>query len=78
MATTSLTLAQEQALLDGPAGTPPPGVRPNFEDPVSIYPQIIMALVITLALSTFALTIRAYTKLRIIKAWHLEDCKMGE
>ena len=69
-----MTPAQLQALLDGPAGSPPPGVIPNFVDPPSIYPQIIVTLVLTLSISTLALVIRTYTKLRVIKAWHLEDC----
>ena len=74
MATASMTPAQLQALLDGPAESPPPGVIPNFVDPPSIYPQIIVTLVLTLCISTLALAIRTYTKLRVIKAWHLEDC----
>ena len=74
MPTASLTPAQLQALLDGPAVSPPPGVIPNFVDPPSLYPQIIVTLVLTLSIATLAVIIRVYTKLHVIKAWHLEDC----
>ena len=74
MTTAQLTPDQVQALLDGPAGTPPPGMKPNFVDPPSLFTPIIVTLALTLFISTSALAMRIYTKLRIIKAWHLEDC----
>lgn len=70
----SLTPSQLQALLDGPAERTPPGMTPNFIDPPSIYPEILFTLVLTLSISTFAVALRTYTKLRVIEAWHLEDC----
>ena len=73
--TASLNPAQLQTLLDGPAGTPPPGIIPNFNDPVSLDTATVAIVVLGIALSTLAVTARFYTKVYIIRSLVLEDCK---
>lgn len=52
---------QLQALLEGPALAPPPGVLPNFTDPPNLRRTGVVALLVTLVLSTLAVTMRIYT-----------------
>ncbi|KAI9800734.1 MAG: hypothetical protein M1833_003150 [Piccolia ochrophora] len=65
---------------------PPPGVTPNFVDPVSIGYRLIVVGVLFLVLGTFFISIRFYTKLIILHALGWEDafsamaylCAVGE
>ena len=70
----SLTPAQLQALLDGPAGVPPPGVIPNFVDPPNYDTRAVTVMAIGSTVSMFVLLIRIYTKAFIIRSLVLEDC----
>lgn len=63
----SLTPQQRQALLDGPALPPPPGVIPQFDDPPNMK-TLAMAVEITcFLLSTITLCIRMYTRIFIFR-----------
>ena len=73
--TALLTPEQLQELLNGPAGTPPLHVQPNFDNPTSLHVYAIPTLVLSLTISTVALVVRMYTKLRIIRSLVVEDCK---
>ena len=58
---------------DLPAAPPPPGVRPNLEDPDSIASRIyaVTAIFGILALASFS--IRIFTRVRILRAFGLDD-----
>lgn len=70
-----MTPAMLEILLNGPAMTPPPGVQPNFIDPPNFANTALVVELIFLILSTLAVIIRAYTKLRVNKKLDLEDCE---
>lgn len=73
-----LTSQQLDALLNGPAGPPPPGVRPNFDDPANLNGLVILTLTLCLVFATLAVLMRTYTKLFLIRSWDYEDCEIFE
>lgn len=66
---------QTQALLNEPAGAPPPGVMPNVNDPSTINRYIILVLVLGLTCSTLAIFLRTYTKIFLMRTRAYEDSK---
>ncbi|KAL3431899.1 hypothetical protein BDV09DRAFT_198257 [Aspergillus tetrazonus] len=56
-----------------PAGTPPPGVVPNFDDPPSRKTTIIVLLAVFVPLMLFVVAARIYVRTRIVKIWGAED-----
>lgn len=62
-------------LLNGPAARPPLGVVPNFVDPTTLNAAVITVVSICVTIGTFAVFIRSYTKLVLIKSIAYEDCK---
>lgn len=73
----NLTPEQTQELLDGPAGTPPAGVSPNFENPPNLHVVLILTLTLALVFGTLAVIMRTHTKLLIIRSFVYEDCKFS-
>ncbi|KAI1333603.1 hypothetical protein F5Y15DRAFT_340926 [Xylariaceae sp. FL0016] len=69
----TLPEAVQQAVLNGPALTPPPGVTPVFGDPPSRNAFGLAVATICLSLSTMALGMAGYAKIRFVKNVHLED-----
>ncbi|KAL4860851.1 hypothetical protein BDV12DRAFT_204625 [Aspergillus spectabilis] len=72
----TLTPEQRQILLDGPAGSPPPGQVSNLEDPPT---EQIVARVTILSfwiLCSICLFIRLCTKIFVIRRINLSDCNM--
>lgn len=63
-----------QTLFDGPAMKPPTGVKPDFNHPANKQGYFILTFVLTVAVSTLAIIIRMYTKVRIIRKVGWEDC----
>ena len=63
-----------EAFLNGPAGPPPPGVRPNFDDPANLNNFVILTLTLCLVFSSLTVFMRTYTKLFILRSWGYEDC----
>ena len=65
-----------QTLLNGPAGLPPAGILPNFQNPpqnlASVF-RVIAAL--ALGFATVAVVIRIYTKRCLIRSMGYEDCR---
>lgn len=53
---------------------PPPGVEPNFTNPVYRSAGIVPITAVFVTLSTVFLAVRTYTKAHIIKVFGLEDC----
>lgn len=58
-----------------PAGTPPPGIQPNFSDPPTLFPAILGVGTAFLVLALLCFLIRIYTKFTISKRWGWDDCK---
>lgn len=58
-----------------PALKPPPGVKPNFVDPVSLAPAIIAVNVVFLVLMLIALVMRLYTKGILLRNLWWDDRK---
>lgn len=67
--------AKIQALLNGPAGPPPSGVLPNFENPPNLNSEIIFTLTFCMAIATIAVLMRMYAKLFLIRSMAYEDCE---
>ncbi|KAF6239921.1 hypothetical protein HO173_001529 [Letharia columbiana] len=67
------TTAPIQTLLNGPAGTPPAGVVPNFQDPPNLNAFLILTLTLVLTFGSLAVLMRMYTKLFIIRSVAYED-----
>ena len=73
---TSLSPEQLQSLLNGPAGTPPVGVIPNFNDPANLDAYVILTISVCMFLATVVVLLRMYTKLYITRSLAKEDCKL--
>ncbi|KAJ2989205.1 hypothetical protein NUW58_g3589 [Xylaria curta] len=64
---------QQEAILNGPALTPPTGVVPNLENPPNSNVVGIVITAFLLFLSTSALALAIYAKLRFVRKMYLED-----
>lgn len=58
-----------------PAGSPPPGVTPNFVNPPGSEYQIYSVSIGLCAAATLVLIVRLYTRAFILKNLHLDDGK---
>lgn len=56
-----------------PAAKPPPGVTPNFANPDSLVPLIMVVNTTFLAMATLFLALRIYMKTWVQRKWRLED-----
>ncbi|KAI1260527.1 hypothetical protein F5Y18DRAFT_404937 [Xylariaceae sp. FL1019] len=74
MAPTSYQIPE--AILEGPALAPPPGVIPNLENPRNYNAITIAADSICITITIIFVAIRAYVKLCCLKKIHLEDVIM--
>ena len=68
------TPAQLEALLNGPALAPPAGVIPQLEHPPSLQKAANAVPILCLVLTTLAILMRMYTKIRVIHEVLLADC----
>ena len=53
---------------------PPPGITPNFVNPDYNDGGTVPVTAVFLTLSTIALSLRVYTKARVVKLFGAEDC----
>lgn len=60
---------------DKPAHETPPGVDPNYDNPVTLMGWIIGVGVSSMGLMLLAMVARMFTKLFLMKEWRHEDCK---
>lgn len=74
MSTSTLSPEQLEALLDGPALAPPPGVIPRIENPRSLIATGWGVSVACIVVATAAILLRVFTKTRIIRQVNLADC----
>lgn len=72
----NLPPAEQQEILNSPGMTPPDGVEPNFDHPANRNDLAIAISVICLFLVTFSASVRAYSKLALVKRVRLEDCTL--
>ncbi|KAL8803404.1 MAG: hypothetical protein Q9182_003202 [Xanthomendoza sp. 2 TL-2023] len=70
---TALTPEQINDLLSTPAGDPPPGVIPNFQNPPNLDGAVIVAIVLCITISGLATLMRVCTKAFIIRSFAYED-----
>jgi hypothetical protein len=71
----ALSAEELQTLLDGPAGSTPAGVFPDFEIAVNPYRLFALATALCLISSTLVVLMRLYTKAFIIRSFAYEDCR---
>ncbi|KAH6645399.1 hypothetical protein BKA67DRAFT_111382 [Truncatella angustata] len=69
----SLTPAQQDAFLNGPALAPPAGVKSNFVDPPNHNATVIGVTTMCVALAAVMVLLRAYSKLCVSKKVNIED-----
>lgn len=80
-ATTTLSPQQQQQLqllqkaLDGPAMAPPPGIIPNYVDPPNLEKEFYIDLILCLTISVLVVSMRMWTKARLLRKVQIEDCK---
>ncbi|MCJ1400967.1 hypothetical protein MMC11_004178 [Xylographa trunciseda] len=62
-----------------PAGQPPPGIQPNFADPLTRVPVILGVGIAFIILAVLCFSVRIYTKLVLAKNWKWDDltCSLG-
>ena len=64
-----------QMLLDGPAGTPPAGVVPNFASPPNLHIYINLTISLCFIFATLACFIRMYTRMVLLRSVGYDDCE---
>lgn len=69
----NLPPAEQQAILNGPALTPPDGVIPNFTNPPNRNGEVLAVIIVCLSLTTVTLLGRLYSRVFLVKALHIED-----
>jgi len=69
------TPEQIQSLLMQPAGKPPAGVIPNFDNPRNLNVPVALILTLWITIPALATLMRIYTKVFLIKSLAYEDCK---
>ncbi|KAI0811840.1 hypothetical protein GGR55DRAFT_642056 [Xylaria sp. FL0064] len=69
----SLPLKVQEAILNGPAHIPPPGVVPNLEHPPNRNRLVLIVIIICLTVATIASLLRAYSRIRILRNVSRED-----
>ena len=70
-----LSPAEAEAMLNGPALQPPPGVTPKYTDRSTALEVLYVACGLVLVVATTAAALRAYSRICIVKKVQIEDCK---
>ena len=65
---------QIEAILNGPAYTPPAGVQPNFDNPANLNTIVIIVKTLALTFTTLAVLIRIYTRHHLCHSMGYDDC----
>lgn len=66
--------AVQDAILNGPALTPPDGVVSDFDNPSNHNTEALVLAVVCISLALVAAFLRAYSRLFVSQNVHLEDC----
>ncbi|KAF2655103.1 hypothetical protein K491DRAFT_599588 [Lophiostoma macrostomum CBS 122681] len=64
-----------ETLLQQPAMAPPPGIQANFDDPYNLRSSSLARNVSIMIISNLAVWMRLFTKFKIVRKLHVEDCK---
>lgn len=75
MAAATMSPKEFEAAMNEPAGPPPPGVVPNFDNPPNMKSAGIGVLIAFFALASLALLLRLYTRFFIVRQFKVSDCK---
>ncbi|KAF2235595.1 hypothetical protein EV356DRAFT_523099 [Viridothelium virens] len=70
------TPEQLQAILNGPALPPPPGVQPNFIDPHNFWLVGVIVVSLGFSIATLSLMMRLYTRCFIMRQVGIEDLRV--
>lgn len=62
-------------LADSPAGLPPPGIQPNFDNPPSKGQEMLILNVVFLPLMLIAVAMRLLVKAKFIHQFGWDDCR---
>lgn len=61
------------SLADIPVQAPPPGIVPNFVNPVTRAPIVVRVEAVCLALDWIAFSLRMYSRVKISRSWAWDD-----
>ena len=64
-----------QKYMETPAGKPPRGVKPNFENPPSLKSVLIAVTAVGQVLSTLFVMMRIYTRHFVLRRLWWDDCQ---
>lgn len=56
---------------------PPPGIKPNFDNPYSLGPYNTLCQAACLTVSTILVSLRMFVKFHVTKAVGIEDCEQS-
>lgn len=70
-----LNSTQSEALLNGPALAPPPGVLPQLDNPPNHKAAATTIHIVFVTTATLGIIMRLYTKAFVLRKVHLADCK---
>ena len=71
----SMTPAQKEKFLNGPALQPPPGVVPHFVNPPNRNGLCYSVLILSICVSTIVVFLRMWARIFCVKKFRIEDCK---
>ena len=63
------------ALLNGPAGIPPPGVLSDFVNPPNLDTRVYIAITVGITFASLAVLIRIYTRIFLLRSVGYDDCE---
>lgn len=72
---TDLPPEQQQAVLNGPALTPPDGVESNFDNPSNQTSMAVGVTIFALCISTLLMISRFYARVIVLRRVGIEDCE---
>ena len=75
MAFQGLSAQTIEQYMHKPAAKPPAGVTPDFNNPPSLETSVIVVAVLCLAISTFFVAMRLYTRHFVLRKLWWDDCK---
>lgn len=64
----------QEAILNGPALTPPDGVVSDFDNPANHNAEALAVAAVCISLALVAACLRAYSRIFVAKKLQLEDC----
>ena len=72
----NFTVHDLAAFSDIPVLLPPPGIKPNFENPDGNNKTFFALTSILLLVATILIANRIYVKIHIVRKYTLDDCKI--